>query len=352
MARSPQVLASLAQAPLVLAPLAGGPGRPELVAAVAQAGVFGFLPAGYKTASELTADVQRVRSMTSAPFGVNVFVPAPDRVDHQALDRYLAEIRPDADRLGVELGPAAWDDDDWDAKITALVADPVPVVSFTFGCPPADVVGDLHRAGSEVVVTVTSADEAVAAQSVGADGVCVQGVEAGGHQGTFTDDQPGGPGDDPGPGGDLMSRLHAVRQAVHLPVIAAGGLMTGSDIAAVLATGATAAQLGTAFLRSTESGASDVHKAALAAGGDTALTRAFSGRTARGVVNRFMVDHPAAPSAYPHVNSATKALRRESARRGDPDAVNLWAGQRFAQATTGDAATIADRLLAELAAAR
>src|SRR6185437_13284181 len=228
---------------LVLAPLAGGPGRPELVAAVGAAGGFGFLPAGYKTAAEVTADVQRTRTLSGAPFGVNVFVPAPNRVDEGRLATYLEEIRPEADRLGVELGPATWDDDDWSAKVTALVSDPVAVVSFTFGCPPADVVRELQRAGSQVVVTVTSAGEAAEAKAAGADGVCVQGVEAGGHQGGFTDD-------DPGPDGVLSARLASVRQAVDLPITAAGGLATAEDMAAALAAGASSVQLGTAFLRS------------------------------------------------------------------------------------------------------
>ncbi|HVX23243.1 MAG TPA: nitronate monooxygenase [Acidimicrobiales bacterium] len=326
---------------LVLAPLAGGPGRPELVAAVGDAGGFGFLPAGYRAAADVMAEVQRTRSLTDAGFGVNVFVPGPDRVDEGALAAYLEEIGPEAERLGVDLGPAVWDDDDWPAKVDALVADPVAVVSFTFGCPPAEVVRELRRAGSTVVVTVTSAAEARAAQGAGADGVCVQGIEAGGHQGAFEDR-------DPGPEGALASRLASVRRAVDLPITAAGGITTAADVAAALAAGASSVQLGTAFLRSAESGASEVHKAALATGERTALTRAFSGRTARGVANRFMADHPDAPSAYPHVNSATKALRRESARRGEPDAVNLWAGTGFRHAQADDAGTITDRLLTEL----
>ena len=327
--------------PLVLSPLAGGPGRPERVAAVGDGGGFGFLPAGYKTAADLMADVRRTRSLTGAPFGVNVFVPASNRVDEAALAAYLDEIRPEAEGLDVALGPAEWDDDDWSAKVAALAADPVAVVSFTFGCPPTEVVRELQHAGSQVVVTVTSAAEAGEAQAAGADGVCVQGTEAGGHQGAFRDD-------DPGPEDVLSARLRSVLGAVDLPVTAAGGLMTAEDMAAALAAGASSVQLGTAFLRSTESGASNVHKVALAAGEATALTRAFSGRTARGIVNRFMGDHPGAPSAYPHVNNATKALRRESTRRGEPDAVNLWAGQGFRQAREDDAATIADRLLTNL----
>jgi nitronate monooxygenase len=307
--------------PILGAPMAGGPSTPELVAAVGDAGGLGLLAAGYRTGEAMSRDIAEVRTRTRAPFGVNVFVPQDPVVDDGAVAAYLATLGPEAEALGVEV-VASWDDDGWDDKLRRLTDDPVPLVSFTFGCPDRSVITRLKRAGSRVVVTVTTPDEARAAERAGADAVGVQGIEAGGHQGTFHDDLAL---DD---GWDLLSLVGAVGAAVGVPVIAAGGLMTGSDVAGVLGAGAVAAQLGTALLRSPESGASGIYKAALGdpAFATTAMTRAFSGRRARGLVNGFMQAHPGAPSAYPQINNATRALRREAVRRHDAQAINLWAG--------------------------
>jgi nitronate monooxygenase len=198
-------------------------------------------------------------------------------------------------------------------------------VSFTLGCPPSDIVRRLQSVGSKVMITVTTPAEASVAARAGADAVGAQGIEAGGHQATFGDDTA------PDAGWGLLALVTAIRHEVSLPVVAAGGLMTGSDVAAVVRAGAVAAQLGTALLRCPESGAPDVHKAALADPRfrGTAITRAFSGRRARGLVNEFMRAHPDAPSAYPHINNATRALRRASVARHDPHGTNLWAGQGF-----------------------
>jgi nitronate monooxygenase len=307
--------------PIIGAPMAGGPSTPELVAAVGDAGGLGLLAAGYRTGEAMSSEIAEVRAQTRAPFGVNVFVPQDPVVDDDAVAAYLATLRPEAEAFGVEV-VASWDDDGWDDKLRRLTDDPVPLVSFTFGCPDRSVITRLKRAGSRVVVTVTTPDEALAAERAGVDAVGAQGIEAGGHQGTFADDLAL---DD---GCDLLSLVGAVRAAVGVPVIAAGGLMTGSDVAGALGAGAVAAQLGTALLRSPESGASALHKDALAdpAFAATAMTRAFSGRRARGLVNRFMQAHPGAPSAYPQINNATRALRREAVQRHDAHAINLWAG--------------------------
>jgi nitronate monooxygenase len=209
-------------------------------------------------------------------------------------------------------------------------------VSFTFGCPAPEIVSRLHEVGSQVVVTVTTPAEASMAADAGADAVAAQGIEAGGHQGTFLDDTA------PDAGWGLLALVTAIRHQVQVPVIAAGGLMTGADVAAVVRAGAAAAQLGTALLRCPESGASEVHKSALTdpTFGETQITRAFSGRRARGLVNDFMRAHPDAPSAYPHINNATRALRRQSVARGDPHGTNLWAGQGFRLAQDRPAAEV------------
>ena len=311
--------------PIVLAPLAGGPATPELTAAVSNAGGFGFLAAGYLAASALAERLERTRTLTGAPIGVNLFVPgapAPPRV----VDAYAARVVDDARQAGVELGVARFDDDDWGAKVELLLAAPVAVVSFVFGCPEPEVIGRFHDVGSEVWVTVTRPDEARRAVDSGADALVVQGAEAGGHRASFRDD----PAADPVDGIGLLSLLQLVRAQVEVPLVATGGIVTGAAIAAVLAAGAAAAQLGTAFLGCPEAGTAAVHRQALAGRAPTAMTRAFTGRLARGIRNRFLDRYSAdAPAAYPELHHLTAPLRQAGRIAGDPGLVNLWAGQTY-----------------------
>ncbi|MFD0898962.1 nitronate monooxygenase [Actinomadura sediminis] len=325
--------------PIVQAPMAGGPSTPELAAAVSTAGGLGFLAAGYKTVAAMRADIARTRELTDRPFGTNLFTPSHDDVDPAAVERYRTRLVPEAERLGTAPGdpsPSARDDD-YDAKIADLLGDPPAFVSFTFGTPHADVVRALQERGVTVVVTVTNVDEALrASHESGADALCLQGFEAGGHRASFTNTL-----DD---GLPVRGLLAAVRAAVpDRPLIAAGGLATRADVAELLELGAVAAQLGTAFVRCPESGANAVHKAALA---DprftaTAVTRAFSGRPARGLVNRFLAEHDAhAPAAYPDVHHVTAPLRKAAVAAGDPDVPNLWAGTSWRHAADAPAAEV------------
>jgi nitronate monooxygenase len=329
--------------PVLGAPMAGGPSTPALAAAVSEAGGLGFLAAGYLSADALAEQIREYRRLTPAPFGVNVFVPQSPDVDETEVDAYLRSLQAEADALGVAV-EASWDDDGWSQKLEVLTGEPVPVVSFTFGCPAPEVIRGLQAVGSQVVVTVTTPEEASVATAAGADAVAAQGIEAGGHQGSF---------DDAGAvdrGWELAALVRALGATVLVPVIAAGGLMTGADIAGVLREGAAAAVLGTALLRCPESGAAEIYKRALVDPrfSRTAVTRAFSGRRARGLVNDFMRAHADAPSAYPHINNATRALRRASVARGDPDGTNLWAGRGFRQAQDRPAAEIIRAIGSEL----
>ncbi len=331
------VIGDLAGRPVVVAPMAGGPSSPGLVTAAAAAGAVGFLPAGYKTAPAMRADIEAVRAATDGPFGVNVFVPAGPAADEDALARYLDSIAEDP-AVAAPPGEATWDDDDWPAKIADLTSGPVPVVSFTFGCPEPGVISALRAAGSSVWVTVTDRHEAATAVRAGADCLCVQGCEAGAHRGTFSN-QPGSPA-------SALELVAAIRAVTDVPLIAAGGIMTAADVAAALRAGAAAVQCGTAFLRCPESGAHPVHKAALADPRypETAVTRAFSGRPARGLVNAFMREHQDAPAAYPQINNATRPLRAAAAAAGDPDRMSLWAGQGYRAATTRTAGEVIEML--------
>ena len=320
--------------PIVLAPLAGGPSTPRLAAAVSGAGGLGFLGAGYLSADRLAEDVRETRHLTEEPFGVNLFVPGPPSAGDAAA-RYAATLAGEAARAQVELGQPRFTDDDWDAKLDLLAAELVAVVSFTFGCPPVAVVRRLQDAGSEVWVTVTSPREARIATEAGADALVVQGSEAGGHRGGFEDTDEAIA---------LLPLLQLVTAATDLPLVATGGISTGAAVAAVLAAGARAGAVGSAFLRSPEAGTAPVHREALRSGTPTALTRAFTGRAARGIRNRFITEHGDAPSAYPEVHYVTAPLRAAGRAAGDPDVVNLWAGQAYPLGTELPAGELVRRL--------
>ncbi|WP_328364607.1 nitronate monooxygenase [Streptomyces sp. NBC_00445] len=337
--------------PIVQAPMAGGVSVPHLAAAVSEAGGLGFLAAGYKTADGMYQEIKQLRGITSRPFGVNLFMPQPEYADAAAVDVYAHQLAGEAAWYETELGdPDSGRDDGYDAKLAVLLDNPVPVVSFHFGVPSPDVLDSLRRVGTFTLVTATTAEEALAVQRAGADGVIVQGVEAGGHQGTHRDVQ-----ETDGGGIGLLSLIAQVRETVSLPLVAAGGLMRGSQIAAALAAGASAAQLGTAFLATPESGANALHKQALTNPlfVRTELTRAFSGRPARGLVNRFLREHgPYAPAAYPEVHHLTSPLRKAAAKAGDAQGMALWAGQGHRMARELPAGQLVEVLAAEIAAAK
>ncbi len=336
--------------PIVQAPMAGGVSVPQLAAAVAEAGGLGFLAAGYKTADGMYQEIKQLRGLTGRPFGVNLFMPQPEHADAAAVDVYAHQLAGEAAWYETELGdPDSGRDDGYDAKLAVLLDNPVPVVSFHFGVPTGEVLESLRRAGTFTLVTATTPDEALAVQRAGADAVIAQGVEAGGHQGTHRDN----PETDRS-GLGLLSLIAQVRETVNLPIVAAGGIMRGSQIAAVLAAGASAAQLGTAFLATQESGANALHKQALTNPlfVRTELTRAFSGRPARGLVNRFMREHgPYAPAAYPEVHHLTSPLRKKAAASGDAQGMALWAGQGHRMARELPAGQLVEVLVAELDAA-
>jgi nitronate monooxygenase len=328
-----RVILDQLQHPIVLAPLAGGSSTPELTAAVSEAGGLGFLPSGYLSPEGLEERMVRVRELTDAPFGVNLFVPGDPSAETPGLDDYLQRIAPEANRYGAELGEAHYDDDAYLEKLALVSSQRPAVASFTFGCPDPERIGSLKESGVEVWVTATTPGEARIAAKAGADALVLQGSEAGGHRASFTDAD-----DEPL---STLVLLRLVAQRVRLPLIATGGLTDGPAVAAVLAAGAAAAQLGTAFLRADEGGTEPAYRKALGSNTPTALTRAFSGRRARGIVNGFMSEHSeAAPAAYPQIHHATSPLRAAARKLGDPDGFNLWAGQAHELAPTGPAGEI------------
>jgi nitronate monooxygenase len=313
----------LTEIPLIVqAPMAGGPSTPELAAAVCNAGGLGFLAAAYKPPDAVRDDLRALRAQTDRPFGLNILSVVEPPVDTGALARYVAELQPEAERHGVTLPEPVFSDDDRAAKLALAAEERPDVVSFAFACPSDDEVEELHRAGSRVWITVTEPDEAVAAREVGADALVVQGIEAGGHRGSFTDE------DGRGEIG-LLALLRLVAGEVDLPLVAAGAIMDRAGVEAARAAGATAVQLGTAFLLCPEAGTPPAHRAALKTMERTAITRAFTGRRARGLTNRFLREHPDAPSAYPQIATLTGPIRAAARAADDGDGFQLWAGQGF-----------------------
>ena len=331
--------------PIVQAPMGGGPSTPELAAAVSGAGALGFLAAGYKSLDAVRAELDALRSLLPGkiPFGVNVFAPPGHGSGATEVAAYADTLADEAARNDVALGTPAWDDDRYDEKLELLAAEGVSVLSTTFGCPSREDVDRLHEGDVAVWVTVTTPGEAQAARAVGADALIVQGVEAGGHRGGFDDDAPGDIG--------LLALLQLVRAAVgdEPPLVGAGGVATGRGIAAVLAAGAAAVGMGTAFMLCPEAATSAAQRDAIAHGSaSTALTRAFTGRAARGIINRFMREHSAdAPSAYPEVHHLTAQLRAAARERGDADGFHLWAGQAYHLSKAVPAADLVEQLVQE-----
>ncbi|MBB3053394.1 NAD(P)H-dependent flavin oxidoreductase YrpB (nitropropane dioxygenase family) [Prauserella isguenensis] len=326
--------------PVLAAPMAGGPTAPDLVTAAGRAGSMGFLAGGYKTPSALAEQIAAVRA-DGVPFGVNLFAPNPVPASEEDYHAYRDALLPEADRHGVHLPDTPIEDDDhWAAKIDLLLADPVPVVSLTFGLPHGDVVAALRAAGSMVVQTVTSAPEARLAEEAGVDALIVQSSAAGGHSGTFT------PARTP-PGVPLPRLLRDVRADTRLPLVGAGGVSRPADVTAALDAGAEAVAVGTALLRTHESGTSAPHKAALVDSDfdSTVVTRAFTGRPARALRNHFTDRfESSAPCAYPAVHHLTSPLRKAATAAGDSRLIHLWAGTGHRDARAEPAADTLMRL--------
>lgn len=337
---------ALGTRPLVVAPMAGGPTTPELVAAACNAGAFGVLDGASRSAESLAGCLRATRALTDRGFGVNLFVPRkPDLArDEPAVARYAAQL--EAEALQYRVAPLPAPDFDllpsWAGRVGELIRDPVALVSTTFGCPSRELVDALHRVGTSVAVTVTSVAEAECAAVVGADALVVQGCEAGGHRGVHSVRSTP----------NELTTLHLLGPVaeVGLPMIAAGGIAGPDDVRRVLDAGAVAAQCGTMFLRSHEAGTNDVWRAELRAGvRDTTTTRAFSGRVARGLANEFIRRHDhQAPPVYPQVDQLTRPIRSASVAAGDAESFSLWAGVGYRSGRDLPASEIIDWLCSGL----
>lgn len=329
--------------PLVAAPMAGGPSTPELAAATSEAGGLGFLAGGYLSAEALTRQAQRTRALTSRAFGVNLFMPVTDaQIPADAggqLKRFTSALQPVADNLKSEPGkPQATAESEarvFAELVDVVIAQRVAVVTFTFDCPSTELVQLLQESGSLVGVTVTRAEDALAAEQAGTDFLCVQGPAAGGHQSTFAvaDELNTLP---------LTRLLEEVRRVCALPLVAAGGVRTAEQVQGLLTSGAVAVQVGTPLLLADEAGTLEAHRNLLQEPPrETVVTRAFTGRYARTIRNSWVERyHDTAPALYPGVHEVTAPLRRAAALGGNTEWIHAWAGESYAGLRGGPAAEI------------
>lgn len=329
--------------PLLLAPMAGSSGS-ALAVAVAKAGGLPALPCALLSPDQMRAEAGIVRQHAPGPLNMNFFCHTPPQPDPAREQAWRARI---AALYGpIPEGPDAPLRRPFDEAACAIVEDIRPeVVSFHFGLPAAPLLARVKATGAKVVASATTVDEAVWLEGMGVDAVIAQGAEAGGHRGMFL-------GLDTATQVGTISLVPLVVDAVRVPVIAAGGVSDGRAMAAALMLGASAVQVGTAFLRSPEALTSTVHRQALADGGPTAMTNVISGRPARGFTTRLVRDvgpiNPDAP-AFPLASNAIATLRKAAEAEGRPDFSPVWAGQSYPLASEEPATAIAQRIVRDAA---
>src|SRR3954452_9782494 len=338
--------------PIIQAPMAGGGDTPALVAAVGEAGGLGCGGAAYLAPAQVAEGPQTLPPRTPRPFGISLFAPLPAPKTPADLGPAVARVAPYYAELGLPTPePPAMPRDTFPDLLAAALKSGAALFSFTFGLLPPEAVAAVKGRCMLLAGTATTVEEAVALERSGVDAVVAQGSEAGGHRGSFATDF----------GSGLVGTMALVPQiadAVQVPVVASGGIADGRGVAAALALGAAAVQIGTAFLTCDEAGIADANKEAILAAReqDTRLTRAFSGRPARGIANRFMAEVEAEGATdailpFPLQNSLTRPLRAAAARQGKAEFLSLWAGQGLRMARRQPAAELVARLAADAEAA-
>lgn len=317
--------------PIIQAPMAGGVTTSNLVAGVSNAGCLGMIGAGYMTPIQMGAQIKELKELTSNPFGVNLFVPNEFNVTENEVKTANRSLNPLRQQLNLQPKDSfeipSFNDifETFIEQIKVIIEEKIPICSFTFGIPSKEVIVELKQSNIILIGTATTVREAIENEKAGMDIVVVQGSEAGGHRGNFinkpTESLIG-----------LMSLIPQVVDNVSIPVIAAGGIMDGRGLNASLCLGAQGVQMGTAFLTCFESGAHKVHKEAIlnASEDQTVLTRSFSGKWARGLENKFILEmqkHEQFLPDFPIQNTLTQEIRKISSVENNQDYMSLWSGQ-------------------------
>jgi nitronate monooxygenase len=323
---------------IIQAPMAGGITTPELVAAVSNNFGLGSYASGYVKTQDVLINIQKIKKLTSMPFSVNLFIHNQPTTNFQEIERYNLYLNKYRSRLNIpaqhsppsELTPQ----DNNQEIIDIVIAEKVPVISFTFGILEKNLIQKLQKNNIVVIGTATSLEEAKMLEKSGVDAIVAQGYEAGGHRGGFFSSQQS----------SLKSTLTLVPQLsknISLPIIAAGGIMSGDGIISALALGASGVQMGTAFLTTVESGATPLYKQQLLKAKDipydnTRITKAYSGKDARGLITEFMNeienDLESIPP-YPIPNTLTSPIRKEASKQNDVHLMSLWSGQAVSEIT-------------------
>ncbi|WP_113408266.1 nitronate monooxygenase [Hyphomicrobiales bacterium] len=333
--------------PLIVAPMAGGPSSVDLAAAASAAGALGAMGGAYSNAAAIEAFAAQVRQRTDKPFSINLFIPhSIPEVSADGFERAAAataRYRQELKLPSPQLSPPY--EEDFDAQFEAVLRIKPACFSFVFGLLPTDHVREAKKAGIPLIGTATTLDEARTLEESGADAIVLQGFEAGGHRGIFDAKAAD-------PEISIRDLLAQCVGTIRVPLIAAGGIMTPSDIRAALQAGAQVVQMGTAFLACTEAGTSAPYRKKLVETSErrTRTTRAFSGRFARGIENRFMDEMDGKPDAilpFPAQNKFTRDMRSASTAKGLPDFLSLWSGTGRGELWQGSAAELIGRLFTE-----
>ncbi|PJO41746.1 NAD(P)H-dependent flavin oxidoreductase [Lysinibacillus xylanilyticus] len=325
--------------PIIQAPMAGVT-TPKFVAACAQEGILGSIGAGYLDGEQTKNFIQEVKKLTKKPFAVNLFVQEEPRIDIDVLQKARMALQPFYDELGLSPVQSVTSKEVFEEQVQAVLDENVAICSFTFGIPSADVIDRLKNNNIYVIGTATTLEEAKRVEQAGMQAVVLQGGEAGGHRGSFTE---------PMQLIDLHDLLQQVVGQISIPIIAAGGIVAKEDVSKALAIGAQAVQIGTALLVADECEISPLYKNALLQSKkqQTTITRAFSGKPARGIANGFterMKDAVVAP--YPLQNDLTTTIRKESAKQGKGDYLSMWMGEKsYLVNQSGTVKSIIEKLL-------
>ncbi len=332
--------------PILQAGMAGGVTTDHLVGAVSEFGGLGQIGAGYMQPEEITLMINRVRERTAKPFAVNLFVmdnfPIPSieelKLAAAELETFEPELNVEQLRRKMEVNSKSV----FENQVEVVLKEIVPIVSFTFGIPGEEIVRELKKNAAVLIGTATTVKDALRLEASGMDAIVIQGEEAGGHRGTFHGEQ-----DELIPVHDLVAQIVP---RLRIPIIAAGGIMNGESIQNVLGSGAQGVQLGTAFLTCEESGAASAYKDILINGKEeTVLTRAFSGKLARGIHNQFIAEMNGKPTLpFPYQNTLTGGLRKKAAAQGNAQFMSLWAGSNYGMAKRQTVSELMGRLVYEI----